>query len=385
MKNVVIRAPLLTMSGYGVHSRQVFRWLETKDIKIHSQCLPWGITPWYVNPDKLDGLVGRIMQTAQPPNSKPDISFQVQLPNEWDPNIANYNVGITAAVEADKCNPEWINCCNKMDKIIVPSTFTKECLENSGKLLVPIEVIPEAFFECLADENNEKHLDLNLSTDFNLLIFGQVTGNNPYSDRKNTFFMIKWLCEEFADNPDVGIIIKTNQGRNSTSDRIMTSRMIDKLLSEVRKGEYPKVYMLHGALEPEEIQSVYQNKKVKALVSATRGEGYGLPLLEAATAGLPVMATNFSGHLDFLNNGNFIKFDYDLSPVHQSRIDGQIFVPGTKWAEVKEEDFKSKVKKFYKSSQKPKEWAKELSSVLKSKYSQSSINNLYSKSFSKVL
>jgi len=385
VKNVILRAPLLTMSGYGVHSRQVFRWLETKNVKITSQCLPWGITPWYVNSDMIDGLVGRIMATAAPINGKADISFQVQLPNEWDTNIAHINIGITAAVETDKCNPKWAAACNKMDKIIVPSQFTKSCLTNSGNITTEIEVIPEAFFECLEEESNEKVLDLDFSTDFNFLIFGQVTGHNPYSDRKNTFFMLKWMCEEFKDNPDVGIVIKTNNGRNSTSDRTLTSNMLGKLLSEVRKGPYPKVYMLHGALEQEEIQSVYQNKKIKALVSATRGEGYGLPLLEASVCGLPVMATNFSGHLDFLNKGKFISFNYNLSPVHPSRIDGEIFVQGSRWAEVDEKDFKSKLRKFYKSPQKPKEWAKELSSTLKSEYSQTAINKLYSNYFSKVL
>ena len=130
-KKVLVRGPLLSMSGYGTHSRLIFRWLETKNVEIFTQVLPWGITPWYVNPDYEDGLIGRIMETCQPPNVPLDFSFQIQLPNEWDSSIAKYNVGITAAVETDRCNPAWVDCCNKMDKVIVPSVHTKNCLKSS--------------------------------------------------------------------------------------------------------------------------------------------------------------------------------------------------------------------------------------------------------------
>ena len=122
---------------------------------------------------------------------------------EWDTSLAKFNVGITAAVETDRCSPNWINACNKMDKIIVPSNHTKQCLKNSGNIVTEVEVIPEAFYDCMQESTNENPLALNLSTDFNFLIFGQITGHNPFTDRKNTFFMIKWLCEEFANNEDV--------------------------------------------------------------------------------------------------------------------------------------------------------------------------------------
>ena len=384
-KKVLIRGPLLSMSGYGTHSRQIFRWLETQNVDIFTQVLPWGMTPWYVNPDYENGLIGRIMETCSPPPGNFDLSFQIQLPNEWDPNIAKYNVGITAAVETDKCNPEWINSCNKMDKVIVPSNHTKKSLTSSGILNKEIEVIPESFYDCLLEKENEKSLNLEFSTNFNFLIFGQITGFNPFADRKNTFFAIKWLCEEFSNDSDVGIVIKTNQGTNSSRDRHMTSKMLDQLLSEVRRGPYPKIHMLHGSLQQNEIQHVYQHPKIKALISATRGEGYGLPILEAATTGLPVIATNWSGHLDFMNNGKFIQLDYKLANIHDSRIDNNIFISGTKWAEVDEKDFKKKVRKFYQASALPKEWAVKLSKTLKEKYSQKSINEHYSNSLNGIL
>ena len=131
--------------------------------------------------------------------------------------------------------------------------------------------------------------------------------------------------------------------------------------------------------------SLYKDKKVKALISATRGEGFGLPLLEAATSGLPVIATNWSAHKEFLDKGKWIKVDYDLVQIPDERTDGQIFMNGAKWAFVKEDDFKKKLKTFYQKPQKPEQWAKELSIILKKEYSQASIENHYNELLSEVL
>ena len=149
------------------------------------------------------------------------------------------------------------------------------------------------------------------------------------------------------------------------------------LLKEVKTGDYPKVYLLHGDLEEKEISDVFNDESVKALVAPTRGEGYGLPLLEASVCALPVIATNWSGHLDFMNKGKFIKLNYDMKEIHQSRVDKNIFVPGARWAEVKEEDFKRKVSKFRKANSIPESWATDLAKTLREELSHESISRKY--------
>jgi len=149
-KSVAIRAPLLSSSGYGVHSRQIFKWLISReDFQVFSQVVQWGITSWMINPEYDNGIVGEIMKrSGQKETPGPfDISFQVQLPDEWDPNLGKFNIGVSAVVETTSCNPKWVECCNKMDAIIVPSNHAKKCLENTGELKVPIFVVPESFIE----------------------------------------------------------------------------------------------------------------------------------------------------------------------------------------------------------------------------------------------
>jgi hypothetical protein len=378
-KRVLLRGPVLTQSGYGVHARQVAKWLfDRSDFDVDVQALPWGDTPWLIDKNIDEGFIGRLMEKTVDPSGKVyDLSVQLQLPNEWDPSLAKVNIGITAGVETDRCNPEWIPACNRMNMVIVPSQHTKNALTSTGNVTCPLHVIPEAYSEAIGYKEATKIDGLDFSTPFNLLLFGQLTGNNPENDRKNIFYTVKWLCEVFKDDSEVGIVIKTNSGRNTAIDRRIITQTFGNLVKEVRRGPFPRIHLLHGDMSDAEVASLYRHPKIKALVTTTRGEGYGLPILEAAGSGLPVVATAWSGHTDFLSHGKYIEIDYKLNPIHHTRVDNKIFMNGTKWAQVSEEDFKRKISKFRSASAMPREWAASLKEKILEKYSIEVIKSMY--------
>lgn len=384
MTNILLRGPFATNSGYGSHARQVARWLLERNStdRLYFELLPWGNTPWELSDELHSGLIGKVLSNVRPIDRQIDVSFQVQLPNEWDPKKAKYNIGVTAAMETDRCNPTWIAACNSMNDVVVPSNHSKNSLTNTGRITVPIHVIPEAFPDACLSEQKQT---FDFETTFNFLVFGQLTGNNPENDRKNIFYTIKWLCEEFGNNEDVGIVIKTNAGRNSKQDKHLVVDLFTKLLSEVRKSQFPKIHLLHGNMLDEEVVSIYTNKNIKSLVTLTRGEGFGLPILEAATCGVPIIAPAWSGYMDFMNHGKFIKVNHVVKQIHPSRIDNQLFMEGAKWCEPDERDFKRRVRKFYESPNEPKNWAIELSNKLKTTHCFSNIASIFESTFGDVL
>lgn len=388
MKTVLLRAPVLTLSGYGVHARQVARWLfeqeEVLDLDIAVEPLNWGHTGWLTDVEAEDGLVGRVLQAAN--NTKPfyDVTIQLQLPNEWNPMLGAFNIGITAGVETDRCNPAWIDAVNQMNLVIVPSEFVKKTFLTSGNVTTDIVVVPESFIDEVGTQDSCS-IDLNLDTKFNFLVFGQITGNNPENDRKNLAYTIKWMAEVFANTPDVGVIIKSNLARNTKIDRAATTNMFTKLVEEVKVGVGPRFYLLHGNMKNQEVVGLYKHPKVKALLTLTHGEGYGLPILEAAACGLPVIAPDWSGHMEFLKHGKFLKLEHKLAPIHESRVDNQIFVQEAQWAYVNELDAKKKVMKFYEAPLIPKQWAMELKEKILGLYSFESISNRYSEILAPIL
>lgn len=382
-KSILLRGPLLTKSGYGVHSRQIARWLFDKaeepsksdddSIEITTELLPWGITPWFTDVYAEDGLIGKLVQSSVSPKQFYDLTIQIQLPNEWNPFLGSFNVGVTAGVEASSCNPQWVECVNRMQLVIVPSEFTKQTFLNSGKVTTPIIVVPESFPDAMLASNLTTsvidELPLDLTSSFNFLTIGQLTGNNPENDRKNLLYTIKWFYEAFKNKPDVGLIIKTAMLRQTHLDRTMVTNVFNKVLSELGVTESgPKFYLLHGDMQDSELVSLYTSKKIKAFLSLTHGEGYGLPLLEAAACGLPVIATGWSGHTEFLSVGKWLKIDYKLGPVHPTRVDNTIFMQGVSWAYPQEEHAKARMLKFYESSSIPNQWAKETQPLIQSRF-----------------
>ena len=380
--NVIIRGPLLSTTGYGVHSRQVFSWAVSKGWNVRVIIVPWGVCTYHINPSSEDGLIGEIMERSHPfpDHMIPDLSLQIQLPDEWDPQMAKNNIGVTAGVEGSICSPEWIKCCKAMDHVIVPSNFSRETFTRCGLAEDKITAVPESY-SCGFDSTpgTEKICESlsDLPTSFNFLMFGQLTGNDPETDRKNTFWGLKWLSEQFKDDPNVGIILKTNMGRMTTIDRKRSTDLFNALLREIRPGLYPKFYLAHGLMDKNEITQLYLNDNVKALVAPTRGEGWGLPILDAAVCGLPIITTNHSGHLDFLKKIKFLPLEYKEVPVPPGKLDGRIWVEGASWVDVKEESFKRRVSKFRKSPDLPKKWAIDGAEKLREEYSLSSIIKQY--------
>jgi len=331
-------------------------------------------------------MVERIMRCSRELQPPYDVTFQVQLPDEWDTSLGRKNVGISAFVETDKCSSAWINKCNEVDLVVVPSRFTKNVARRSGPIQKPIEVVPEWFnhdilnkdkcVELVTDSNDSR---FQFDTKFNFLIISQLTAQNPEEDRKNLFNGIKWICETFEMSSDVGIVLKTNMGKGTSIDRQLTVNLMNEMLRAIGKKNFPKIYLLHGNMSSQEIAALYHHPDIKCFVSPTRGEGYGLPLIDAAVSGMPIIATNWSGHLQFLEREMFLPVDYKMKEIPKSKVDNRIFYEGFRWAEPNRDDFVKKLLKVYQNYPEIKEKSQKYSKKVREEFNKQSIMSMYDK------
>jgi hypothetical protein len=347
----VISCPIDTFSGYGARSRDIVKALlktDKYDIKIIPQ--RWGITPFGFlkadNPEHKQIIDCILKQPGLP--KQPDVWMQITVPNEFQP-VGKYNIGVTAGIETDLCAPQWIEGLNRMNlnlvssehakKIFQQSTFEKrntqtQQVEAVVKLEKPVEVLFEG-----VDTEIYKKLDKvtslpelnNIPEKFAFLFVGHWLQGEFSQDRKNVGGMIKTFLETFADKKDKpALVLKTQSATPSVMDRAEILEKINSIQKMV-KGDLPNIYLLHGEFTDEEINELYNHPKVKAHVSFTRGEGFGRPLLEATISQKPLIVSNWSGHLDFLNTEWIVPLSGMIDQIHHSAVVQDMLLPEGRW------------------------------------------------------
>jgi hypothetical protein len=389
MKKILISGPVLSRSGYGEMARFAYRSLKHReDVELYISPTSWGSTGWLFENDEerkhIDELAVKTINYAQQSGNNPkyDISIQITIPNEWK-KLAAVNIGYTAGIETNIISPAWLQPSQEMDKIIVISHHAKTAFDNTVfgnaqgqqfKVSVPIEVVH------LPYRNVEKQpLDLSLKHDFNFLSVCQWGG------RKNLEQTIVGFLEEFK-NEEVGLVLKVNSVNDSIIDRTQTQTRLKNLL-ESYPNRKCSITLLHGHLSDGQVQSLYVHPKIKAIVSTTHGEGYGLPLMEAAANELPVIATDWSAHKEFLympdEDGKslkrmFGKVDYDLKKVAKEHVWKGVIEENSEWAYPKMPSYKEKLREIYKDYGRFKSQAKKLAPYVRDMMNETKLQNSFS-------
>jgi len=313
----VISAPPDTYSGYGARSRDFIKAIyELKkdewDIKILPQ--RWGSTPWnFIDNNKEEwGWMKELFLHGNQIPRQPDVWFQITVPNEFQP-VGKINIGVTAGIETTVCDPSWIDGCNRMNLVLASSAHAKQVFETSMfeqkdkstgatvrtiKLEKPVEILFEGvdlnkYFYIAPEDMPKTQLvsDLNsIKESFGYLYVGHWLQGDMGEDRKNTSLLIKLFLETFKDKKNKpALILKTSHAGSSIMDRDEVLKKIDMIRDTVAGKDLPNVYLVHGDLEDEDINHLYNHPKVKAFVSLTKGEGYGRPLAEFCLSKKPII------------------------------------------------------------------------------------------------
>ena len=347
----IISSPFDTYSGYGARSRDLIKAIIKTDkytVRLLSQ--RWGSTPFGFCQDNPEwtSLLDLVLPNNQIPK-QPEIWAQVTIPSEFQP-VGKYNIGFTAGIETTIAPADWLEGCNRMNLNIVSSEHSKKvfqqsqfekrnkqtnALEGTIKLEKPIEVLFEGVntdvYKVL-EKNINKNIDLSyIKEDFAYLFLGHWINGDIGEDRKNVGLLIKAFYETFKNkSKKPALILKTSQVGSSYVDREEILKKIKLIKKTVNSTNLPNVYLLHGEFTDEEINELYNNSKVKAMISLTKGEGFGRPLLEFTLTKKPLITTAWSGHIDFLNPEFTSLIGGQLTNVHQSAAN-QWLLPESQW------------------------------------------------------
>ncbi len=370
MKNTfVISCPIDTYREYRARSRDLVKSiieLGKYDVKILPQ--RWGSTSFGFIDNNPEWKFLQKHITLQM-TSQPDIWAQITVPNEFQP-IGKFNIGFTAGIETTLCSAPWIEGMNKMNLNIVSSEHSKQVFLNSKfdkldqktnqkigeiKIEKPIEVLLEgADLDTYKPIKSSEFKELNLLKDINsipedfaFLAVGHWMQGSLGEDRKNMGVTVKSFYDTFKNKrKKPALILKTSSVNSSYIDRREIMRRIDIIRSSCGKN-LPTIYLLHGNFTNQEMNELYNHPKVKAMVSHTRGEGFGRPLLEFSLVNKPIICSGWSGQLDFLKNDFTLLLQGTLTNLHPSAQQKDILLAESQWFQPNIMEINKSYKEIY--------------------------------------
>lgn len=352
----VIQCSLETISGYGLMSRDICRHiieLDLYDVKIIST--GWGMLPMHkLDPIKDVELIKRIVPQPINIDRQPDIFIQISVPNEFIP-AGKYNIGITAGIETNAISMPWLQGCNRMHTVWTISTHSKDVIEhtivneqtvqgqilNQHKVTVPVEIlyncIDTSVFNKITEpellEDKIKELMSSVKEKFCFLCVGHWLPGGIGEDRKGIGLLVDVFCQAFKNipkNKQPALVLKSSGGGFSILDR----EEILKKISDIRKKNgsgSPNVYLIHGELTDPEMNSLYNHPKIKTSVNLYSGEGFAKTIAEFTQTQKPIIASGWSGPVDFLDKDHSILIPGILKQIPASVVWKDVLIPESQW------------------------------------------------------
>jgi glycosyltransferase involved in cell wall biosynthesis len=287
--NAIVSAPFLYNGSFGIVGRGIAEALYRNEINV-------GANVWKEKSIgiKLKPVIKEIINNEI---ERPSVEIRVSHPDSFHCiDDIEWKIGVGVTEERLIRFEDWIRGCRMVDQVWVPSNFCKKSFEDSGVdnvLVVPNGYDPEIF--------NSDVSAYNYGTDnFTFLHLG------VRQRRKGSNLLIRAFQEEFSED-EATLVLKDCPKEFEKPEGI----------SYLRKN----IMIIHDNIPSDEMGMFY--KGADAFVMPTRGEGFGIPILEAMACKIPVIVTNYSGHLDFCNNKNsfLIECDHYNSPLFDEKDD----------------------------------------------------------------
>lgn len=292
--SIVWTGPAADAGGYARMNRKFMTGLSQKGVSVNYDETP------SLNDMDLTTMqeLSRLRATRVPKDAPKVYGMTAPLIYDW----ARYKMLFTM-METRRLHKDYAIRCNCADEIVVPSRWCRDIFIESG-VKKPISVVPLGVDTSIYKMGAEPLAFGNKLKDY---VFLSVFG---WSLRKGYDVLLKAYLEEFTSDDPVTLLISSRYfGSTDDCKKQVIRNEIAKVSSMVRNPKKPQVILFGDVLSDKLMPRLYASADCYVLPS--RGEGFGLPYLEAGACGLPVIATRYSGQTDFLDDDNSYLIDID--------------------------------------------------------------------------
>lgn len=291
---VSIRGHMYEAGGYAKVNRNMILNLARRGFKVATD-------PSSTKRNDLNELEVRTLKSAESVVGRSAIRIDSIIPSfSAIRGGRNYKILYTT-IEAASVPDRTVDICNEYNEVWVTSDFCKKVLVDSG-LKRRIEVMPASVDTTLYHENHPPH---EFTPKLKPFVFLSVFG---WAHRKGYDALLKAYLQEFSASDPVSLLIVSRYQKSSKRSCKIKDE-ISKFIDKYGGDSPPHIARCSRVIPEYEMPKIY--RACDAFVLPSRGEGFGLPYCESSLCGLPVIATNHSGHTMFLNKSNSTLVDID--------------------------------------------------------------------------
>ncbi len=324
--NVCYLGPVKDYSGYGEANRHAVAALNAAGVNVQVQQVSYTI-------DTADfGDIGMLMSELV--DNKVDYKIKIMhiTPDQYELYLekGKYHIG-HFFWETDKVPKEFADGLNKMDEVWTGSQANKAAIEKGG-VTVPVYVFPQA------TETNRQWPDKYKIPEIpeSAYIFYSIF---EWTDRKNPQALLEAYWREFAGEPNVALLIKTYFGNFTMQNKQKIRHQINALKSRMGMKKFPPVYLYMDLMDRNQIMRIH--KTGHCYVSAHRGEGWGIPQVEAMLAANPIITTGYAGVNEYLNDNVARVIPYKMVPLTGMEHSSKWYSPDQHWADIDKKELQA--------------------------------------------
>ena len=319
--NVKYCGPCLDYSGYGEANRHDVGALVAAGIDVTTEI------PKYTLELSDFGKLGRLASELQDRKIDYKIKILHVTPNAYPIyfEVGKYHIG-RVIWETDKLPDEFAKSVQMLDEVWTASEFNRKAILKSG-VTKPIYVIPEAID---TDIGADRVLPYILEEDDCYKFYSIF----EWTERKNPIALLTAFWQEFAPEEKVSLTVKTYIDNFTKEKQDEIDQNIKMAKKKLNLNYYAPVYLFKELMDRHQIYRFHRT--FDCFVSTHRGEGWGIPQMEAMIMGKPIISTDAGGIHEYLTHRvNALLVNYKMIPLGEGNTrNKQWYTPDQNWAEV---------------------------------------------------